>query len=342
MLPELVRDAPVAPAAVGLGNRLAVADGLRGVAAMWVVLFHASEGGHLELLKARLPDWFVFWVFGHGELGVPIFFVLSGFVMALTVHQAPIDVGQGFKFIARRLIRLTPPMYFSFAVVIGLAAVKAMTMHTGVDLPRWQTLLAHATYTHGLVDAPILNPIYWTLGVEVQFYAAFALLVVLADAAGRAAGFRQLRLGVFVAAAVCSLAWPFNLLGTALWVGGFLPFWYAFIAGLFAYWANREIRHARAVLWLFLACLGMAVVVHHNYFTGAVLLTAALLAQSAHWPLLNRWFSGGRCSFSAPFRTACTCCITRSPGRPSTCRTGCCRTQPGASLPVSFWCSWCA
>ena len=194
---ELLRDAqpPVTTAAAiattKVSNRLALADGLRGVAAMWVVLFHAAEGGHLKLLQASLPCWFVGWVFGHGELGVPIFFVLSGFVMALTVHHAPIDAAHGLKFIARRLIRLTPPMYFSFAVVIGLAAVKAITAHTAIDLPRWQTLLAHATYTHGLADSPILNPIYWTLGVEVQFYLAFALLVVWADRIGRADGFRR-------------------------------------------------------------------------------------------------------------------------------------------------------
>ncbi len=294
---ELLRDAqpPVTTAAAiattKVGNRLALADGLRGVAAMWVVLFHAAEGGHLKLLQASLPSWFVGWVFGHGELGVPIFFVLSGFVMALTVHHAPIDAAHGLKFIARRLIRLTPPMYFSFAVVIGLGAVKAITAHTAIDLPRWQTLLAHATYTHGLADSPILNPIYWTLGVEVQFYLAFALLVVWADRIGRADGFRQQRLAVFVAAGVLSLAWPFNLSSSALWVGGFLPFWYAFIAGVFAYWANRGVRHARTLMWSFFGALGIAFALHHNYSIGAVLVTAALLAQSAHWPTLNYWFS---------------------------------------------------
>jgi peptidoglycan/LPS O-acetylase OafA/YrhL len=290
---ELRRDAQGAAAVKSSGNRLALADGLRGVAALWVVLFHASAGGHLDLLKASLPDWLFSWVFGHGSLGVPIFFVLSGFVMALTVHQMPIDAAQGLKFVARRLVRLSPPMYFSFVVLFCLGAIKGVVMHTGIELPRWQTLLAHATYTQGLTGAPALNPIYWTLGVEVQFYLAFALAIVVADRWGGAAGFQRRRLGVFFAAGLISLAWPFNVSTTAPWAGSFLPFWYAFVGGVFAYWASREVRFSRELLWMFFAALGSALVLHRSYFTGAVLVTAVLLAQSHRWASLN-WLCNWR------------------------------------------------
>jgi hypothetical protein len=47
--------APQQPAAPSSASRLAFADGLRGLAAFWVVLYHASEGGHLTQLKAGLP-----------------------------------------------------------------------------------------------------------------------------------------------------------------------------------------------------------------------------------------------------------------------------------------------
>jgi len=51
------------------------------VAAFWVVLFPASEGGHVDHLKAALPAWVSRMVFDWGHLGVALFFVLSGFVM---------------------------------------------------------------------------------------------------------------------------------------------------------------------------------------------------------------------------------------------------------------------
>jgi len=63
------------------GSRLAFADGIRGLAALWVVLFHTSKGRHVDHLMAVLPTWFNSLVFDWGHLGVALFFVLSGFVM---------------------------------------------------------------------------------------------------------------------------------------------------------------------------------------------------------------------------------------------------------------------
>ncbi len=45
------------PRAAARTTRLAFADGIRGLAALWVVFFHASEGGHIDHLKAVLPHW---------------------------------------------------------------------------------------------------------------------------------------------------------------------------------------------------------------------------------------------------------------------------------------------
>ena len=47
-----------------------------------LVLFHLSEGHHLPFLLTWIPGWPKFVVFDCGQLGVPVFFVLSGFVMA--------------------------------------------------------------------------------------------------------------------------------------------------------------------------------------------------------------------------------------------------------------------
>ena len=86
-------------------SRLAFADGLRGLAALWVVLYHASEGGHLTQLKAVLPKLITDLVFNFGHLGVPVFFVLSGFVMAFTVQSETVDRAFAGRFVLRRLVR---------------------------------------------------------------------------------------------------------------------------------------------------------------------------------------------------------------------------------------------
>jgi peptidoglycan/LPS O-acetylase OafA/YrhL len=56
-------------------------DALRGIAAMSVVIFHLVEGHHVDLFLAKSPIWLVV-MLEHGNLGVSIFFVLSGFVFA--------------------------------------------------------------------------------------------------------------------------------------------------------------------------------------------------------------------------------------------------------------------
>ena len=105
-------------------NRVAFADGLRGFAAFWVVLYHLSEGKQLEHIKPLLPQSLYAAVFDAGHLGGGIFFVLSGFVMAMTVQQAKVNGVYAAHFLLRRMVRLTPPYYFAIAVTLVMVLLK--------------------------------------------------------------------------------------------------------------------------------------------------------------------------------------------------------------------------
>lgn len=275
-------------AAIG---RLAFADGLRGLAALWVVLFHASGGGHLERVKALLPAPAAKWVFEMGELGVPIFFVLSGFVMALTVDSASVGAAFAWRFVARRLVRLTPPYWFAIAVALGFALLKAGVLDQPPKLPSAADLLAHLLYLQGVFDATLINPVYWTLGVEVQFYIAFALLMMLADTLQRRGVLRQARLVVGGLSALVALAWPAGWAQGAGWPGGFLPFWFSFMAGVLACWSWRE-RGAHAVLfWAFIAALAVAAGVDPSAFATAAIVAAVALSVAGMRGAMNRWLN---------------------------------------------------
>jgi len=104
------------PAPAGGKRRMLFADGLRGIAAMWVTLFHLAEGGHVDALRAALPRWLDTCLFAWGHGGVGIFFVLSGFVMALTVERASMDGAAAGSFVLRRLVRLCPPYWLAIAL----------------------------------------------------------------------------------------------------------------------------------------------------------------------------------------------------------------------------------
>ena len=214
------------------GARLAFADGIRGIAALWVVLFHASKGGHVDHLKAVLPEWFNRVVFDWGHLGVALFFVLSGFVMMHTVRGYAFSAGFGGRFLLRRLLRLTPPYHASIAFVLGYVALKSALHHQPAPLPSGSVVLAHAFYLQDILSLESLSVVYWTLGIEIQFYIAFALLMLAQHHAAlrwRISGAAPMLLG---AAAIVGLPWAFDLVSTPLYRGGFLSFWYCFMLGV--------------------------------------------------------------------------------------------------------------
>lgn len=141
---------------------------LRGIAAALVVLYHAAEGGHIPALMAVLPAPAAA-LFHHGWIGVPIFFALSGFVIAYSVSGQAIGWGFFGRFILRRSVRLDPPYWVSIGLVVAIGALSAWVKAEAFDLPTPGQLLSHITYTQVLLGYPPINDVYWTLTYEVQF-----------------------------------------------------------------------------------------------------------------------------------------------------------------------------
>ena len=103
----------------------AFVQALRGIAALWVVLFHAYAGGHIPALHAALPAALSWLIFETGHLGVAVFFTLSGFVIAHSLAGATMDPRNWGRFMLRRSIRLDPAYWASMGIVIAVAAVSA-------------------------------------------------------------------------------------------------------------------------------------------------------------------------------------------------------------------------
>jgi peptidoglycan/LPS O-acetylase OafA/YrhL len=146
---------------MGDGNRRRPAlDGLRGLAALGVILAHAGTP----------------FMTGAGTLGVTLFFVLSGFLITrLLVEELErtgrIDLR---SFYLRRLRRLGPPL------VVFLAVVTALLVGTGE--PLWGALSA-LTFTSNfasLVGVPLhLVGHTWSLSHEEQFYLLWPLVLIV-------------------------------------------------------------------------------------------------------------------------------------------------------------------
>ncbi len=160
-------------------TRLAGIDGLRALAALWVVLFHvrAVSGG-------RIPDG-VDTLVRSGSTGVSLFLVVSGCVLYLPFAAGRLERFATRDFLRRRYHRLVPTYYASIAVALGLAVAASFL---GQPLPSATALTgqvaAHVLLVHQFMPATFygLNGAYWSLGLEWEFYL---MLPVLIAAIGR-------------------------------------------------------------------------------------------------------------------------------------------------------------
>lgn len=153
---------------------------VRGVAALAVVAFHAA-------LLSNVAGHSIWPGFQYGWAGVDLFFVLSGFLLALPVLRKPegIATGSFWKgYLKRRVLRIGPPYYAAIAFALGLpwllrGAGVATQSFTGSSAPAtWSDVALHATFLHTFTQSSFLslNAAFWTLGVEAQAYLAIPLL----------------------------------------------------------------------------------------------------------------------------------------------------------------------
>jgi peptidoglycan/LPS O-acetylase OafA/YrhL len=154
-------------------------EGLRGIAALYVFLFHLTQ----VAIGARSPfhNWAPWWLpLQYGHYAVAVFIVISGFVLGAPVARTGYFDARTF---ARKrfrrlypayitaLILSLPTFYFYASVVLGK---HPNLSHVAVGL------LAHALLIHNLSRELItyINPPMWSIGLECQIYVVFALLLV--------------------------------------------------------------------------------------------------------------------------------------------------------------------
>ena len=150
---------------------LPVVDGWRCVAILSVVLYHLNDYLVTKTHRQGEADW-LSQLLSQGYLGVPLFFALSGFIIA-----RPFLAGTApgvRRYFMRRLRRLEPP-YLINLILIYLLLVIVLGQDAGELLPH---LLASAAYLHHVIfgGASKVNFVAWSLEVEFQFYVLAPLL----------------------------------------------------------------------------------------------------------------------------------------------------------------------
>jgi peptidoglycan/LPS O-acetylase OafA/YrhL len=172
-----------AVAAAPAPKRIPELDGLRGVAIGMVVLYHAFlfhvVPRHGSLLAYALTPVRIGWS------GVDLFFVLSGFLIGGILLDARDARNYFSTFYIRRFFRIVPIYYATLLALLALSIVARY--HPGVPAD-WKmdgllSLYVFPLFVHNIWMAacntmgPGMLPVFWSLGVEEQFYLTLPLLV---------------------------------------------------------------------------------------------------------------------------------------------------------------------
>ena len=158
--------------AVKPSRYIAPIDGLRALAVTAVILYHLG----------------INWIPG-GFLGVDLFFVISGYVITRLLLDSIMSKGalDLREFYWARVRRLLPPVLFMLTgTTFLIAAWKPDAIHRFLsDLPyvltgseNWHLVAVHQDYFQAIGRPPLLQHT-WSLGVEIQFYILWPLILLL-------------------------------------------------------------------------------------------------------------------------------------------------------------------
>ena len=143
---------------------------LRGIAAMMVCLFHFTG-------TLNNPFWHNEVGF-YGKFGVHIFFVISGFIIPYSMYKSNYKLKNFWRFVLKRIIRIEPAYIFSIVLIIIIsyaAKLSPYNLNSNLDFFTVNSFL-HLFYLIDFFNGYWLNPVFWTLAIEFQFYILIALL----------------------------------------------------------------------------------------------------------------------------------------------------------------------
>ncbi|MFC6597448.1 acyltransferase [Kitasatospora paranensis] len=165
-----VRQEPARP-------RLHVLDGLRLLAALSVVLWHYTGYQQHPAMWGAPPAKVVphLHTFGaYGWIGVELFFLISGFVICMSAWGRTAG-----KFFVSRVVRLFPAYWICLLITSAVVLGKHPSWMWNAEKFRYSDVLTNMTMIQNGIGGLDIDPVYWTLWIEMRFYVLFGVLVAI-------------------------------------------------------------------------------------------------------------------------------------------------------------------
>jgi peptidoglycan/LPS O-acetylase OafA/YrhL len=160
-------------------NHIPELDGVRGIAILMVIVFHA-----FQFIPSPMTGW-ISKLASYGFAGVDLFFVLSGFLITGILLNAKSQPGYFRNFYAKRALRIWPLYYLLLLVSFGLVPLLILRTHVFMEelsLLQSRSALVYVLLLQNIWYAgkigPIMLAMTWSLAIEEQFYIVWPWLVM--------------------------------------------------------------------------------------------------------------------------------------------------------------------
>ncbi len=214
--------------------RLGTVDCLRGIAVSGVCLHHFTNGNDAFLSEGVIKSGASL-----GVHGVQIFFVISGFILPYAMQRSGYHAEDFLRFIQKRLIRLEPPYLIAIFATLTIGSLAGLITgnQDGFANVSLAQFISHLGYAAEISGHAWVNPVYWTLAIEFQFYLLVSLLFPL-----------MMTIPRWVAVAVlCALAISGFMLPSTSFV---FRHWCLFLMGITAFFKHERMMSSGQILVL--------------------------------------------------------------------------------------------
>lgn len=293
------------------GSRFAFVDGLRGIAALGIVIFHIWWYEPHPQPAIETVHWTVDAAVMQTRGGVQILLVISGFVIAFTLRHVWFTPLEANLFLARRVVRLVPAYWTAIGIVLLVDAIcrgPAGLPSPFDGEPTIPRTAAHMAFLQDITGHEAIGAGMWTLCIEMQFYIvaiigwglAQRLFARPAEVEPRPSAWALFL--VFAPPALISLFYWRLLDSTTAWVTHF--FWMFFL-GMVTWWAlDKSLPSSVFALVVAIAVVELVFNVEWRNYNGMALGTAVAIYVAGRINRLHIWLNWsplqylGRVSYS--------------------------------------------
>jgi peptidoglycan/LPS O-acetylase OafA/YrhL len=284
------------PAGSG-SERVEVVEVLRGLAALAIATHHICVYGPISDHAMAIIPTLIDGVWYYGRIVVQIFFVISGFVTALSLSRTRLNIASFGRFCLRRYLRLALPYLATIALVISLTAISPPWFSTFplIDDVSLGSLIAHAVFLQDILGYPSLSAGMWYLAIDFQFAVLFTFLLLWGTQLERSSVFRNTErqpwplVGLLLVLFIAS-TFHWNLQPHYdVWVHYYLP---PLLLGVLCGWAYTE-KTPQWLFWCAIVIVGVGLIFQWRDRLVLAITTSLIIYAFANNARM-RWLPGRR------------------------------------------------